>query len=253
MRVATIGLTPVKGMAHLPRSEVDLLIGGPREDRAFCLVEAGGTHILRSVDQARLMACRAEWRAPTLTIHTPGRTVTGEVVDGPKVRAEYWGRDVDLVRVEGPWNALMSEYVGRDVELCRVVHPGSIVWAGSVSILTTSSLAEIARRTGREREDGHRFRATMVIDTGDAPAFVEDEWVGARLRIGAATVRMAGLLPRCAVVNRRPDSGDADVEVLKALSPDRGYDQGIWFGLEGGVELPGTVRVGDPATVLPAS
>ena len=169
--------------------------------------------------------------------------------------ADYWGRPVELAEVGGAFGSLLSRYLDREVVLCRIVRPSvatrlaGVVWGGAVSIVTTSSLAEVARRTGRSAEDGQRFRATFVVDTGAAPPFVEDAWVGRTLRIGSASVVVRGLLPRCALVDRRPGAGGRDAEVLKALAPDRTVDREILFGLEGDVTSPGTVALGSEVLV----
>lgn len=250
MRVARLGFAAVKGMAHVAVPGVELTWSGPRGDRVFCLVDAAGD-VLKTVRDDALMACVATWKAPVLMIQTPVGDATGDVVDGAVLTASYWGRPVEVALVGGPWSALLSRYLGRPVRLCRVLRPGSMVWSGSVSVVTTSSLAEVARRTGRPFDDGARFRATVVVDTGEAAPFVEDAWAGRRLRLGAAIVRIDGPMRRCAVVNRRPGRGGPGADVLGALATDRVVDSEIMFGVHGQVEIPGPVLLGEPARVEP--
>lgn len=64
------------------------------------------------------------------------------------------------------------------VILCQAASRGEVVWGGAVSLVTTSLLVDPARRTRQTGEDGRPFRATFVDDTADAPAYVEDSWVG---------------------------------------------------------------------------
>ena len=270
--IARIGLTPVKGMAHLPRPSVDLTMRGPREDRAFCLVDVTTDRVLRTVDNDSLLACRATWVPPVLTVATPlgEATVTVTVSATSSVRrsatrvrsADYWGRTVSLVEVGGPCDALLSAYLNRPVALCQVVraskdkprgvgshHPpggSGVVWGGAVSLVTTSSVAEVARRTGSGTDDGARFRATFVVDTGSSPPFAEDSWTGHRLRIGDAVVGVRGPQPRCAVIDRRPGAGGRDVEALKALARDRRVGKEIVFGVDADVVSPGHVWLGSP-------
>lgn len=235
-RVVRIGLTAVKGMAHLARPSLDLTPQGPTEDRMFCLVDPATGKVLRTIQHDRLLACEAHWEPPTLTISTPEGEVTGEVDTatpgaGRRLVADYWDRSVELVQVGESFTPLLSRYLDREVMLCRVLKPrnatrtAGVVWGGSVSIATTSSLAEVARRTARPVEDGRRFRATFVVDTGDAPSFVEVAWVGRTLRVGSAVVVVRGPLPRCAVIDRQPGVGGRDVDVLKALAVDRTTDR----------------------------
>lgn len=252
MQVARLGLTPVKGMARATLARLELTGRGPRDDRRFCLVDGATGRVVRTIEDDALMACRADWRAPILTIHTPIGEATGAVADGHELIADYWGREAAVVTVEGPWTALISRYLGRQVLLCRVLRPGAVVWAGSVSLITTSSVAEVARRLGRGAVDSERFRATVVVDTGSRPAFTEDEWVGRRIRLGAAVIAVAGRLGRCAVIDRRPGAGGRDAGVLACLAGDRAVAGEVVFGLEGNVEQSGWVRLGDEVAVLDA-
>ncbi|MGW0230767.1 MOSC domain-containing protein [Actinopolymorpha singaporensis] len=259
MYVARIGLTPVKGLAHEFWPELDLHGSGPPGDRAFCFYDVVADRVLRTVDHDSLLACRARWDPPVLTISTPVGEATGDAewtgepaAPADRLVADYWGRPAELTAVRGPWSALVSRYLGKQVVLCRVGTPGGVVWGGPVSVVTTSSLAEVARRVGREPEageDGRRFRATFVVDTGDAPAFAEDAWTGRSLRLGDAVVRVRGPLERCALVDRRPESGGRDAMVLRALAADRRVDGQIVFGVHVDVEHPGTVRLGADVTV----
>lgn len=245
-RIARLGLTPVKGMEHVSLPSVDLTADGPRHDRVFCLVDPATGAVLRTVSNDALLACRASWDPPVLTVRTPLGEESDAVADGPAITGDYWGSDVRLVTVAGPWTELLSSYLGRSVVLCRSVDPGAIVWGGSVSLVTTSSLDDLFRRLGRPADDGARFRATVVVDTGEASPFVEDDWVGKRVRLGTATVTVRGPIPRCAVVERRPGAGGQDARVLAALTPDRHQAGEIRFGVHADIEVPGTIALGDP-------
>lgn len=247
-RIARLGRTPVKGMAHPDLPNLDLTPSGPLHDRVFCLAGADG-EVVRTVRDDILMACRAVWKPPVLMIQTPIGDATGVAAGGVALAGSYWGRPVELMALDGPWSPLLSRYLGRPVSLCRVSAAGGVVWSGSVSVVTTSSVAEVARRIGRSPDDGARFRSTVVVDTGTAAPFVEDGWLGQRLRIGSAVIRVAGRMARCAVVDRRPGSGGRDADVLAALTPDRVDGGEILFGVQGSVVTPGRVAVGD-AVVL---
>lgn len=249
MHVTRIGFTNVKGMTHVARPSVDLDERGPVGDRAFCLVDVATSRVVRTAPNDLMMACEAIWKPPTLEIRAPNGMAVGDVDDvacGPVLIGEYWNRPADVVRVDGPWTELLSDYLGRPVVLCRVPRRGAVVWAGSVSIATTSSLAEVARRIGRDADDGSRFRPTFVVDTGDAPPFIEDTWIGRSLTIGGAQVSVGGTLARCVVVDRLPGAGGRDADVLKALAPDRTRNGDILFGVHGDVLAPATVSLGDP-------
>ena len=99
-----------------------------------------------------------------------------------------------------------------------------------------------------------RFRPNILID-GSFPAFSEEKW--AWLRVGETVVfRHSQLCPRCEFINIDPDMGDRDQggEPLKTLKKYRCsqdpeerkvYGACPFIGVNLGVEVAGTVRVGD--------
>ncbi len=94
--------------------------------------------------------------------------------------------------------------------------------------------------------DAARFRPTVVVDVGET-AFVEDSWIGRELRLGDARIRLGIAVPRCAVIDLDPATGERDARVLKALGAIRPADGPLQlsFGLDASVVRAGTVRRGD--------
>ena len=86
------------------------------------------------------------------------------------------------------------------------------------------------------------------MEVDGPPAHGEDAWLGRRLQMGEATVRIAGHVGRCIVTTRNPDSDLVDLPTLDLL---RSYRTGaattepLAFGVYGAVLEPGTVRIGD--------
>jgi uncharacterized protein YcbX len=74
----------------------------------------------------------------------------------------------------------------------------------------------------------------------------EDEWIGTRVRIGDAVVRVAQPIPRCAVTTQDPGSGIRDFRTLHVIKDYRGIRGGKYldFGVGAEVLEPGVVRVG---------
>ena len=164
---------------------------------------------------------------------------------GETLKVDYWGRVAALEVVDGPWAEAYSEHVGHDVLLARASHPGEVVYGASVTLVTTSSLAGSRRRTGGD-VDGAQFRATFTVDTGEAPAHVEDDWVGRRLRLGAAEVEVRGVVPRCAVVDLDPDVRGTSKPRPEGTSGAIVSLHGeVVFGVDAVVTQPGRVDVGD--------
>jgi uncharacterized protein YcbX len=172
--------------------------------------------------------------------------VAGEPVTSGEVRrVDYWGRAAAVEVVAGPWAAAYSAHLGREVVLARAA-PGEVVYGGAVTLVTGASLAWLADVVGAT-VDGARFRATFQLDGDDLRPHAEDGWVGRRLRIGTAEVRVRGVVPRCAVIDLHPVSGDRDLRLLQALARDgRGPGQEATFGVDAEIIVPGQARTGDP-------
>jgi len=113
--------------------------------------------------------------------------------------------------------------------------PASIVTAGrgmtdsdfpSVSILSTTSLADLSSRMGAELSP-HRFRGNLWID--GAEAWAEFGWVGQDIRVGAATLRIRERITRCSATTVNPDTGLPGGDTLAALDAAYGHqDFGVY-------------------------
>lgn len=250
VRVARIGFTVLKGGRHPARPEADLALEGPVGDRAYCLLDLARDRVLRTVENPTMVQVLAEEVGPVLRVTLPG----GEAVDGVpsaggEVRSvDYWGRRESVELLDGPWSSLLSRHLGYDVRLGRVSRPAGVVYGGPVTLVTSSSLARLGAAVGVPVE-GERFRPTFVLDTGAAPAHVEDRWVGREMALGQAVIRVRGLVPRCAVIDLDPASGARTLPVLRQLAGYRRVDSEICFGVDADVVVAGRVRVGDRAAL----
>ncbi len=244
MRIERIGFTPLKGGRHRAHDAVRLDAGGPVGDRVFCLVDPAEDRCLRTVENPSLLQAQASFASGVLTVELPGGTVAAEPAPTGEVReVDYWGRSARVEVVDGPWAAAYRAHLGREVLLARAA-PGEVVYGGSVTLVTSGSLALLAERLGRPAV-GARFRATFEVDSGDARAHVEDDWAGRTLRVGTARLRVRGAVPRCAVVDLDPASGVRDAEVLATLAVYRRHQGEVSFGVDAEVIAPGRVVTGD--------
>ena len=245
MLIERIGFTPLKGGRHMTHDLADLTADGPVGDRVFCLVDRSRGRVLRTVENPALLLAVARWEAGVLSVDLPGHTIEGvPSPSGETLEVDYWGRTAAVQRCTGPWAEAYSEYLGYEVVLARSVTAGEVVYGASVTVVTTASMSLLALRLGRD-VDSERFRSTFLVDTGDCPAHVEDSWVGRELRVGEATVRVRGVMPRCAVVDLDPVTGRNNGSVLAELSGYRRSHSEIHFGVDAVVTAPGRVRTGD--------
>ncbi len=247
MHVARIGFTPVKGGRHVTQELASLVVGGAVGDRAFALVDPATDRCLRTVEHPTLLRAAAAWDGRVLAVDLPaGRVAAEPVATGDVRQVDYWGRSVPLEVVDGPWAAAYAEHLGRDVLLARAA-PGDVVYGGAVTLVTNASLARLADEVG-EPVDAARFRATFEL-SGDLVPHVEDTWIGRTLTIGDAQVRVRQAVPRCAVIDLDPSTGERDGGLMKALARYRQVGNDVFFGVDAEVVVPGRVVAGAAVTV----
>jgi hypothetical protein len=90
-----------------------------------------------------------------------------------------------------------------------------------------------------------RFRPNLVLESpGDG--FVEDDWAGRELRLGAdVVVRLGPGMPRCVMVDMPQGELDADGRILKLLA----REHQLMLGIKVEVVKGGIVRRGDAAVL----
>jgi uncharacterized protein YcbX len=243
--VARIGLTPVKGGRHVARPDVELGPHGAVGDRVLCLVDSTRDLVLRTVRHPELLRTVPTLADARLTVELDGHEVSGQLpATGEARKVDYWGRQVEVELLDGPWTRLYGQLTGEEVALARVLEPAGVVFGGGVSLVTTASLHALSARVGAP-VTGERFRPTFVVDTGDAPPWREETWAGMAIAIGEAVLRIRGAVPRCAVIDLDPVSARADLPVLRTLA---GYGRSHGepgFGVDADVVVPGHVTTGD--------
>jgi uncharacterized protein YcbX len=154
--------------------------------------------------------------------------------------------------VDGPWSDAISRFAGRPLRLIRSDEPGAGVdrGLGPVTMLSDASLDELARHAEVDGVDARRFR--MLVGIAGCEPHEEDSWLGGRVRVGAAVVRLHEPVGRCAITTQNPGSGVPDFDTLREIRQYRGMrGKEIDFGVFGEVEAPGRVRVGDAVEPLP--
>jgi uncharacterized protein len=259
--VSRISIAPVKGLALVHPDEVQLEKSGVPSNRRFHVVDADGRRY-NQLRNGRLVQIEAEYDpdAGRLTLRFPDGTVADAVIAiGQEVTTDFYGRPVAGNLVDGPWADALSSWAGRPLRLVQSA-PGAAVdrGRGNVTLVSTASLAELARHAGRDEPvDGRRFR--MLFELDDCQPHEEDGWVKRHLRIGEAVVYLRNDVGRCAITTQNPETGVPDLDTLRAISGYReltANESGkkhIPFGVFGEVVEPGRVAVGDTAEVMELS
>ena len=252
--IAWISVTPVKATALHLVDEIELLESGPKGDRRFYLITEVG-RLVNNKDCGPLQLVRADYdeRADELTLRLPGgAVVSGPVERGEEVETRFHSRPRTARLVRGPWGEALSKLVGQAVRLVEPEHGAADRGrAGAATLLGTASLGALAEPLGVHEVDGRRFRMNFGVE-GLAP-HEEDGWLGRRVAIGEAVVVPQGNVGRCVVTTQSPDSGQTDLDTLKALAAYRGHvetTEPLPFGVHAAVAQAGRVRVGDRVETL---
>jgi uncharacterized protein YcbX len=127
--------------------------------------------------------------------------------------------------------------------------PGTYFDALPVLVMTTSSLARLEAAAEDSVFDVRRFRPNVLVETGDAPGFPEDGWVGGRLRLGEVELAVETACPRCVMTTHPFAELPKDPAIMRALVREHGGDLGVYCR----VLRPGHVREGDAVQVMPGA
>jgi uncharacterized protein YcbX len=249
-RVVAINVAPVKALGLVHPEAVELGPLGVAGNRRFWVVDSE-RRLINNKRIGPLVRVRPEWDEATrrLALGFPdGVRVEGEVeLDPEPFAVELYGYPLASRRVLGPWQDALSEFAGEPLTLLWAEDGApDRLHAGTASIVSRASLAEVAERGGeRESLDGRRFR--MLFDIDGVHAHEEDEWLGRRVRVGEALLQVNGDVGRCAVTTHDPDTGVPDFDTLKVLAGYRreGVKEPLPLGVYASVVEPGRVRLGD--------
>jgi uncharacterized protein YcbX len=250
-----ISTTPVKSLLLHHPDEIELEPFGVARDRRFFLIREDG-RLLAGLHHGPLALVRADWELEPerLSLTFPdGSVVEGPVALAEPVLTDFWGHRVEGRIVVGPWAQALSEYAGRAVRLVKADVSAGGVDAEPLTLVSSESVAELARRVGLDAVDARRFR--MLLEIEGCTPHEEDTWAGRHVRLGEAVIEIGGPVPRCATTTRDPNTGQRDLDTLREIAAYRGKRDGkkIDFGVYAQVVRPGRIRLGDPVEPEPKS
>ena len=249
--VARFSIAPVRSLALEHPTEIQLTEAGVAEDRRFYLIDDRGFLVDRVVVGRLVQASgHTDPTGDTLRVTLPdGAVLEGDVHLGDAVETPLHGRMAIGHEVIGPWGEALSPLAGRPVRLIRTDRIGGTRRSNAASLVSQGSLDELARQAGVPTVDGRRFRMLMDLD-GTTP-HEEDAWIGRRIAVGEAILRVTDRDARCAITTQHPDSGKRDLDVLRTILryrgalPDSSGAPKAMFGVLADVERPGRIRLGD--------
>jgi uncharacterized protein YcbX len=256
LTLTRLSVTPVKALRLSHPVEAELTAGGIPEDRRFYLIdEADG--LFDASDHAALLRIVPDYEpaAERLRLSFPDGSEVEDAadrLDGP-VTTDFFGRTVQGRLVGGNFSDALSRYAGRPVRMARVSRDGDGQDVHPLTLVSSESVRDLGLRGDRTDLDPRRFRMNLEIEGGEP--YVEDSWDAELVRVGAATIRVRGQIPRCVVTTLGPDTGHKDFGTLTQIAryrPRIGGRGGLPFGMYAEVVEAGRVRIGDPVEPVSA-
>ena len=261
--VAGLRRYPVKSMRGERVDALRVTPRGAQGDRAHALIEAATGNVAsakRSRVWGGLFACTARYAAPfeaggeppPVRITLPdGATVASGDSDCEARLSAAFGREVRLGRPSAERLRVESEPAlgngGGEVGAFRLP-AGVFVDAAPLHLLTTATLAALARLYPAGRFDPRRFRPNLLLATPpEAGGFVEDGWPGRELWVGGVRLRVTAPTERC-IMTTLPQGDDLphDPGIMRTLLAHHDARAGVYAE----VVEPGEVRVGDRVEVV---
>lgn len=267
--VASIHIYPVKAGRAVDLAEAEVEPWGLAGDRRWLVIDPDGRFVSQRTEPTLALVCAryrtggslhlaADGQAP-LSVPAPAEARGAEMlwvsVWQSKVRAAAAGDQADL------W---FSRFLGRPVRLVHLDDPtrrqvdpefgapgDRVSFADGYPLLLTAqgSLDALGQWL---IEDGHpavpmtRFRPSVVV-AGTAP-WAEDGW--RRIRIGAATFRVAKPCGRCVVTTIDQQTAQRGRQPLAMLGVRRRFGQQLVFGQNLIPDVTGTIRASDRVRIL---
>ena len=112
-------------------------------------------------------------------------------------------------------------------------------------LLTTSSLERLAALCRRDAIDVRRFRPTALIEVEKGSGFVENDWIGRRVRLGGLTLNAEEDAKRCGVTFISQPGIEEDPEILRNILRNNKRHLGIYCSSN----ASGTIVEGDEVFV----
>ena len=266
----SIHVHPVKAFRNQSRREAVVEPWGLAGDRRWVLIDGEGK-VVTQRQQPRLALAAAELLSDGgIRLSASGRAPVTVRVPEPigTTTLDIFGDKVEGILADAAAHEWCSAYLGADVRLVHMddpatrrpvdpefARPGETVsFADGYPLLVTTlasldalnSLIAQGDHAGEGPLPMNRFRPNLVL-AGTA-AWAEDDW--SRIAVGEVTFRVPKMCGRCVVTTTDQGTGERGKEPLRTLGRHRRFGKQLAFGQNLVPETPGTVRVGDPVTVL---
>ena len=260
---------PVKSMLGEQLDALHITPAGVAGDRAWALRDLENKRIASAKKFVGLLKFGAQYEGtpavdslPPVKITLPGgRAIhaddanASEVIsdalghgfhleNSPSRTGERAGIDPNTIFADNPVGNVIPGLSADKMPDYFGLHKGTYLDSASFHLISTGTLAHMRGLTeGASDFDYRRFRANLLIDTGDdADGFVEDGWTGGVLEIGAA-VKITSIQPalRCVMTTHAQQNLPRDLAILRTTVQRHQANLGAFTAVEGA----GDVHLGD--------
>ena len=267
----SIHVHPVKALRGQAPREAVVEPWGLAGDRRWALIDESGK-VVTHRERPRLALAAAEL-LPDGGIRVSAAGLEPLLVAVPEAvgttTAKWAGEKIETVPAGPEAHEWFSAYLGEDMTLVHLDdpatrrplddpphgRPGETVSLADAYPLLLTTLASLDALNsliahGDHPDEGplpmNRFRPNVVV-AGTEP-WAEDTWK--RIAVGELTFRVAKMCGRCVVTTTDQATAGRGKEPLRTLGRHRRFGNQLAFGQNLVPETTGTVRVGDPVTIL---
>jgi uncharacterized protein len=116
-----------------------------------------------------------------------------------------------------------------------------------ILLATDASLNKLQELWGKDEVDSRRFRPNLFLSLKDKVPFIEEEWIGKRIKIGnEVEIEFVGHCKRCMIITVNPENAERDSSLHKTVIKERSNN----FGVYASVIKTGDIYVGDEVQLL---
>jgi uncharacterized protein YcbX len=250
---------PVKSMRGEETPELFMGFSGIYGDRCYAFKNSAarkGFPYLNANVQQQMLLYSPQFRYPERASKPPNLTEAASIAPGVNPAngaAEDMVLDIvtpsgEIVSVDDP--ALikqLGEGLSEKNQLKLVRSDRALTDCRPVSLISLQTIRQIDSELSIQI-DKRRFRANVYFNfASEGGGFVEDNFVGRRLRIGSkATIMVLERDPRCKMISLDPDTGEHNPEVLRKVAQAHGNFAGVYCA----VLVEGLLKTGDLIELL---
>lgn len=116
-----------------------------------------------------------------------------------------------------------------------------------IQLVTDASIDNLKELWGKDEVDFRRFRPNLFISLKEKIPFIEEEWIGRRIKIGSEVeIQLVGHCKRCMIITVNPDNAERDSSLHKTVIKERKNN----FGVYASVIKTGDIHVDDEVHLL---